>query len=526
MRSNSNSNLRSFFNITSTSRILPAILILTAMIIFIPALSRTDEEQDFDIFRLSVAGEIRDNITEDLNNDGLKDILLVHLKGLQPHQTRWISIFYQSKGGKFSTAPDQSWLVDSTAVIMDIGDVTGDKRKEVCFITPHQFCCYSLKKGFYSSEPETLMGVKGLAVFPSKHSLPVIDFVRDWNGDGYDDVAIFTFEGITIFRRGGDGGFGSEESINIELETSMYRRRREREEASVSGLGASFRVPNLKVMDYNSDGLKDLLALGDERVVVYMGREDGSFSNHPDNEVLFDVRTRREKIEGLADLSLEAADLNGDGYADAVVTKQIAKGLTGFRGVINIFLGGSEGYHKKPDQVIISEGTASAQTLLRDVNGDGRLDLVLPSIKMGITSIIRILVTRSVSVDFNIFLLNRSSRFSERPDYTKEVKFSIDLSGESGSQAMDLEGDYNCDGLSDFVYATEEDELSVYLGVKGDEDRIFSDDPVVEIETDAYGELYAVDLNGDCHSDMIMTYPQDKERKGIMDILVNRGRLK
>ncbi len=500
------------------------ILIIAAVIVSFPILCQADDG-GFDIFRLSVAGEIRDHITDDLDGDGLEDILIVHLKGLEPQRTRWISIFFQGRGGRFATAPDQSWCIDSTAAIMDTGNIGGDNCREICFITPEGLSYYPMEDGFFSLESEVLIGMDGLVVYPSPDRMPVIDFVRDWNGDGQDDVAVFTFRGITIFRKKESEQFDPQDSINIKLETVMWRKTREREDEVVPGLGASYRVPNLKLIDYNGDGIRDLLALESERMVVYLGGDNGSFSSQPDDEILFDVRTEKEKIENLANLSLKAADLDGDGYTEAIITKQIARGLTGFRGVINIFRGRRGGYRPEPDQVLISEGTASAQTLLRDVNGDGMLDLVLPSFKMGITSIIRVLITRSVNVDFNIFLLNRNGRFSDRPDYTRGVKFSVDLSGESDSQAMDLEGDYNCDGHSDFVYATGEDELSIYLGVRGDDDHIFSGDAVTEIETDAYGELFAVDLNRDCYSDMIMTYPQDHDRKGIIDVLMNRGKL-
>jgi len=217
--------------------------------------------------------------------------------------------------------------------------------------------------------------------------------------------------------------------------------------------------------------------------------------------------------------------LNNDGYADAVVTKQTAKGLSNFRGVINIFWGRPEGYRVVPDQVIISEGTASDRAIIRDVNGDNRQDLILPSIKISITSIIRWLITRSIPINFNIFLMKESGVFSDQPDFTKEVKFKIDWSGESDTQAMDLDGDFNGDKRKDFVFATDEDVLSVYLGIE-DADQLFSKKPVAEVQADAFGELSSYDLNNDGFSDMIIHYPQAKERKGMVQVLMNRRLLK
>jgi hypothetical protein len=233
----------------------------------------------------------------------------------------------------------------------------------------------------------------------------------------------------------------------------------------------------------------------------------------------------QEKIESTAEVGTVVTDLNGDGYADAVVTKQTNKGLSNFRGVINLFWGRPDGYPAVPDQVIISEGTASSHTYIRDVNGDGRQDLILPSIKISITAIIRWLITRNIPIAFNIFLLGADGRFPEQPDFTKEVKIKIDWSGESDTQAMDLDGDYNGDKRKYFVFATDEDVLSVYLGIDGD-DELFSRKPVAEVTADAFGELSSPDLNNDGYSDMIIYYPQGKDRKGLVGVLMNQRRLK
>jgi len=313
----------------------------------------------------------------------------------------------------------------------------------------------------------------------------------------------------------------------IELDTGMSRSRYDSEdtESHTAGLMARFTFPDIELIDYDNDGLKDLIATTEDRVIVYRQAEDHTFSTDPHNDMLFDVRTQHEKIEGHAELHTSVTDLNGDGFADAVVTKQTNKGLSNFRGVINIFYGTSNGYGLQPDQVIISEGTASSRTYIRDVNGDERLDLILPSIKISVTSIIRWLITRSVPINFNIFLLKPDGRFSDQPDMTKEVKFKIDWSGESDSQAMDLDGDYNGDKRKDFVFATDEDELSIYLGEAGDKKRLFSKKPITKVPADAYGELSSPDLNDDGYSDMIIYYPQSKERKGMVQVLINQRRL-
>ncbi len=500
------------------------VCVLTFMLITQGAvpLVGADDEPRFAVSTLSVADELLDIVDEDLNADGLKDIFIVHRKGLRPEQTRWVSVFWQSREGSFATGADQSWEIDTAATILDTGDVTGDGRKEICYLTGNEVRYYPLGAQAYSDESRSLFAADPLTVYPARNTIPLINFVRDWNDDGRDEVGIFQFSGLAIHTPDSSGQFSSDDKITVELKTGMDRVGNDESDDDLytAGLSAQFTFPNIQLVDYDNDGLKDLIAITDERVMVYRQTAEGKFIGQPNADNLFDVLTQQEKLERLANVETVVHDLNADGYADAIVTKQTSKGLSNFRGVINVFWGTDSGYAAVPDQAIISEGTASASVFIRDVNGDDRRDLILPSVKISVTSIIRWLLTRNIPVNFNIFLLQDNNRFSDNPDFTKEVKFKIDWSGEQDTQAMDLAGDYNGDKRKDFVFATDEDELSVYLGIE-DDDRLFSKKPIAKVEANAFGELSSPDLNGDGFADMIIFYPQSKERKGMVQVLMN-----
>jgi len=494
------------------------------LIAIVPATVSADDDAFFDVYKLNVAGKLLQHWVEDLNADGLKDILVVHRKGLQPDETRWVSIFWQRPGEGFATAPEQSWEVDIEAAVLDIGDVTGDSRKEICYMTSSSVRYYPIGEKDYATESVHLLDAQGLAVYPSKRNIPMINFVRDWNGDGEDEVAIAGFDGLSIFSRGDDGVFSPGEMVFIELVTRLTRVETTSAHGKTIGLDAVYSFPNLQLIDYDGDGLPDLIATTEDRVVVYLQASDGTYSTNADTNHFFDVLSQKEKIEAYTEIETLVEDLNLDGYADAVVSKQSFKGLSSLRSVVSIFWGRPDGFPAEPDQLIISEGAASAGARFLDVNGDDRKDLVLPSIKFSIAAVIRILVTRSIKVYFNIFLLNDDDRISERPDFTKEVKFKIDLSGESDEQAMDLEGDYNGDKRTDFVFATGKDQLSVYLGEGSGSNRLFSKKPATKVDADAYGELTSHDLNDDGYFDMILYYPDNKKKlKGTLQVLVNRG---
>ncbi|MBN1885992.1 MAG: VCBS repeat-containing protein [Candidatus Krumholzibacteriota bacterium] len=510
-----------------THRVLGAAAV--AAILLLPAACPVAARDDaaFTLSRLSVADKLLDVRAEDLDGDGLCDIVITHRKGLPPDETRWISVFWQDAEGGFATAADHSWPVDTAAVLLDIGDFDNDGGREIVYATPSEIRCYRLAGRRYDETPVTLFETGGIAVFPPESRLPVVDFVRDWNGDGREEIAVFDFGGLRLHAADTSGRWVATDTLRIDISTVVYTRDSGSLDGEVTlGVSARYAFPDIRVEDVDADGRADLLTIDDDEVAAYLLGANGRFAAVPSWRRRFDVRTKKEKIEGIAEVSTVVRDLDGDGYVDVVVTKQTAKGLSNFRGVINVYRGGPAGFAEAPGQVIVSEGTASATAMIRDVNGDGRLDLVLPSVKISVSSIIRFLLTRSVPIAFNIFLLGENDRFSDRPDFTKEVKFKIDFSGDSDTQAMDLDGDFDGDRRKDFVFATGENELSIYLGLEDGGDRLFSKKPVARIEADAYGELDTRDLNGDGYSDMIIHYPQSRERRGMVQVLINRRTLR
>jgi hypothetical protein len=205
---------------TGISRLAALAVVLLAAI---TGVAQADDDPVFAVYKLSVPDYLQHHWIEDLDIDGLKDIMVIHRKGLPPNETRWVSIFWQGSDGSFSTAADQSWEMDRDAVMMDIGDVVGDPKKEICFVTPQDVRYHTLDAGRFNVDPVTLFETEGLAVFPSKKSVPLINIVRDWNDSGIDDVGIFAFEGLVIHSADQAGDYNSQHLVRIDLDTGMSK---------------------------------------------------------------------------------------------------------------------------------------------------------------------------------------------------------------------------------------------------------------------------------------------------------------
>ncbi|HET6178783.1 MAG TPA: VCBS repeat-containing protein [Candidatus Sulfotelmatobacter sp.] len=162
-------------------------------------------------------------------------------------------------------------------------------------------------------------------------------FFGDFNHDGKMDLAATDVGGISILPGNGDGTF------KTAIPTAL----------------TNFQNP--VAGDFNHDGKLDILAItggNGAEFVVLLGKGDGTFEAP--------VTTSAANTNG----PLAVGDVDGDGFPDVVTTK-----LGGPNGV-DVFLGNGDGTFKAPIFHALF-GVESMQ--LRDLNGDGKLDLVAAS---------------------------------------------------------------------------------------------------------------------------------------------------
>jgi hypothetical protein len=264
-------------------------------------------------------------ITGDFTGDGVADIAtLNHNNPLQGG----VSVFVGNGAGQFEGARTSAAIGAGHA--LSAGDFNGDAKLDLVVSSDSlNRTAILLGQGTGFFQPSTLIsstvGAEGLAV-------------ADFNQDGRQDFAVASASAgqVAVFIGNGNGTFKAPVTHAI-----------------AGGAGRAIAVAS---GDIDHDGRPDLVVAtqsGLDHLAVFIGNGDGTFQGE------------RGYTQGVSSAdAMELADVNGDGYLDAVAVGG---------DVASVVLGAGDGRFLNP--VTRSIGSQADAMALGDFNGNGALDL-------------------------------------------------------------------------------------------------------------------------------------------------------
>jgi len=371
-----------------------------------------------------------------------------------------------------------------------------------------------------------LAGARPFTAFADHNSLPYYDFLQDWNGDGKDELLLLEFERSLLFPAGENGlePVGREIMLTAHIDINIGGPERIFQEHH--SLRSFYFMPQLNAEDYDGDGRIDLIGTYRGKLTIFKQLEDGGFSREPTWEVQITLprppakEGKKERGEPMPPL-IQIDDVNNDGRMD-VIAGQIVGSFGDLKSQTYIFYGHTNSIKRnRPDQLIERE-QAGSLALLRDLDGNGTMDLVVPYIKIDIFNIAKMIITSSIDVNFAIYVIGQGGVYPDLPtgEDSTTINFNIrEFSVEGGVPNVD--GDFDRDGINDVVLGKNEKEIHV---LKGNGLGVFDDsDPIAVIHVDSplFPDVY--DLNADGMSDIVVSYMPYHDKDHEIYVFMNNG---
>ena len=475
-------------------------------------LSGADNEV-FENLELNIPGKVQLCLPYDLNSDGKAEAVVVYKKGEYPGEEVFISAweFSKSDEGAIKSQELFNFAVDKKISAFTLGR-RGPDRKTPSFFGLSRDGVYSFGvngKGYYLDQ---LINIDTLFGLQERGNIVYFDFVRDFNGDGTDEIIVPVKNGMALYSLGSQNKY-AEETVLPVAANYFYR----------SSLGdlpfemkysvrGSFWIPQILSLDFNNDGFKDIVFLWQDEIKVFYGNREGKFAPERADNFFFNDLSPQDRDDRNSYVIYFIDDLNGDGLPDLVKNK-FKGAFTSLKTETQITFRDNPAKVSGKVLLIKPGGSIGQGGIVRDVSGDGRKDLITASSSFGLLSIIKALLRGKIDIKFSFYIFNDKSYYGKDPDYSRTLTFGFNLkNAEVEGFLPSLDGDFNGDGYPDALYAPNDDEVKVILNNgKGR----FDLDETRKYKTRVSGEFGVRDFDGDGKSDLCFFYKKGESRNKV-----------
>lgn len=483
----------------------------------------------FDITEHHTKGEVRNILYGDINGDGFTDIVSISnvVSDMRNTLTRWVNVFMGSVSGRYAQKADQVFEVPADAVVVDLGEVDlSSKGIELVFATATGVIYHAWQGDKLAETPKRLFDEETIFQLVDESLAVSWDFVKDWNGDGREDVLVPGFRRTALWIHEAEKGWSRLQYLQMPFRTlwgSHWENDVIINRVSQLALRSSIDVPEIVSGDITGDGIPDLVSIRFDWMSVFRGLGGGRYAEMPEEIDLglfkFTNILKYSRLQAVTRLFL--ADFNRDGVLDALTTRLKITNLARFEVGMetSVFFNNGKGkFSKQPDRTWVTSGF-SETARIGDFNGDGYPDVVIQYFPFGFTQIIRFLTVGSLAIRYDYFHFDKGrGTFPEKASTSDSWSFSFATKETNSSFGASyiLDADFNGDGRRDFLQARGPEELTVALSTPS---KYGAESFSYRVPCSFF--TFMRDLNGDSRDDIIIRYENMPAKNHIFTIMTS-----
>ncbi|MBN2310067.1 MAG: hypothetical protein JXR94_13925 [Candidatus Hydrogenedentes bacterium] len=436
------------------------------------------------VVSLDAGVNVWDTVVRDIDGDEQDDIVAFCCDETSAELDKVLVVFLAGDDGAFPTAPSATFGVGPGNGCAFFAEMDGAPPAETVVAGAEGVTVYAFENGGFVERGRQAF----FSLFPGGIREPrfIAEIAMDLDKDGVDEWLVPMPSGYGV--RGKDGAVCT---VNCDVESHI---------SAGGGVRVDNRLPAFQAFDLEGQEHQALAFLSDEYA-------DFAYGDHWAEHKRFPVpQTLGEKWEASAHMH----DIDKNGMPDLVVTQ--TQGTINLQVVTQVYLAsGPMEYPEEPTARFESKGSFAAP-ILRDVDGDEKLDLVFINIPWGVRFFINFFVFKKLGIDLEIYLF-RDGGFGDDPDFRADVSIDAPEGREQSAYAL---GDFNGDGRSDIAFGAGRDSMNVHTG---SEDKFISSKPWVSFDVPAFGVATVHDINGNGSDDMVIYHP-GMDRRAHIELVI------
>jgi hypothetical protein len=452
----------------------------------------------------------------DLDGDGRTDLLQVRFADLPPAERRELRAFFQQPDGSLPKAPDLIEPLVGGGAAYDVADVLPAPGTELLLLTRD-----GVAVGSFAGRRLAWTAVKvpsGITVGAAvdERGLDRLPLTTDALGD----QPVLVVPGIgEAFLLEPDGTVRGHLDVGTRANYFVQPGALLYAESDIQMF---LDAPRLSIGDVDGDGRADVLSSSRHELRVFLQKPDGTFARTATRTLPLARIDLDDHVRGSGSVRAAGRDIDGDGRMDLLVSETHGGVMDAASTTSIYFNDGGEWATGRP-AIQLRDAKAMTADALVDLDGDRRLELVRASVALSVLELVEFFLTRAVDVEVVAFATTRPTGAMPVRDPARRFSRKLDLPVSFETSRLEgfiptFEHDVNGDGVRDFLDSHGGDRLELLLGTRGG-----GYDSAADQKIDTEGVLHAGDLNGDGLVDLVLCNPRRTDEP--IRLLVNRGTL-